>query len=178
MVFTDIGGAIARDRHLRGRPRAACPAITFKIFERKNFRNAGDSIEPRDMAIGDVDGDGRSDIVLIIHDRVVVLRQDPGNRPQNRTSQSMRPRKQTEGRRERASHSPLVNPSTVELAVNHWCGKALCSPSLLWGKAHGAGGGSASDLQRAIVLAKAPLTPTLSGWWREGRTRDCITTCG
>ena len=54
------------------------PAITFKIFERKNFRNAADAVEPRDMAIGDVDGDGRADIVLVIHDRVVVLRQDPG----------------------------------------------------------------------------------------------------
>jgi hypothetical protein len=30
------------------------------------------------MAIGDVDGDGRSDIVLIVHDRVIVLRQDTG----------------------------------------------------------------------------------------------------
>ena len=55
------------------------PAITFKIFERKTFRNVGDVIEPRDMAIGDVDGDGRADIVLVIHDRVVVLRQDAGN---------------------------------------------------------------------------------------------------
>ena len=33
------------------------------------------------MVIGDVDGDGRSDIVLIIHDRVVVLRQDAGKQP-------------------------------------------------------------------------------------------------
>ena len=33
------------------------------------------------MAIGDVDGDGRSDIVLIIHDRVLVLRQDRGASP-------------------------------------------------------------------------------------------------
>jgi hypothetical protein len=53
-------------------------AITFKVFERKLYRGGPDQIEPRDMAIGDVDGDGRADLVLIAHDRVLVLRQDAG----------------------------------------------------------------------------------------------------
>ena len=35
-------------------------------------------VEPRDQVIGDVDGDGREDLVLIAHDRILVLRQDPG----------------------------------------------------------------------------------------------------
>ena len=51
-------------------------ALSFKIFERKNRRTP--DIEPRDLAIGDVDGDGRTDLILIAHDRVLVYRQDPG----------------------------------------------------------------------------------------------------
>ncbi|APW59831.1 FG-GAP repeat domain-containing protein [Paludisphaera borealis] len=54
-------------------------ATTFKLFERKSFRGGGDMIEPRDMALGDVDGDGRTDLVAILHDRVVILRQDAGS---------------------------------------------------------------------------------------------------
>lgn len=53
-------------------------AITFKIFEKKTYRNVADLIEPRDMALGDVDGDHKADIVLVIHDRVLIYRQDPG----------------------------------------------------------------------------------------------------
>lgn len=53
-------------------------ALTFKLYERKSFRGGGTSFEPREMAVGDVDGDGRSDLVMILHDRVVILRQDPG----------------------------------------------------------------------------------------------------
>ena len=51
-------------------------AFSFKIFERKNRRTP--ELEPRDLAVGDDDGDGRTDLVLIAHDRVLVYRQDPG----------------------------------------------------------------------------------------------------
>jgi hypothetical protein len=51
-------------------------AAAFKIFERKARRTL--EAEPRDLAIGDIDGDGRTDLILIAHDRVLVYRQDPG----------------------------------------------------------------------------------------------------
>jgi hypothetical protein len=78
VVFSDVAEQSLEIATYAGDPELV-PAITFKLFERKNFRNTGDTIEPRDMAIGDVDGDGRADIVLVLHDRVVVLRQDAGN---------------------------------------------------------------------------------------------------
>jgi hypothetical protein len=77
VVFTDVAEQSIEIASYAGDPELL-PGITFKLFERKSFRNAAEGSEPRDMAIGDVDGDRRSDIVLIIHDRVLVLRQDPG----------------------------------------------------------------------------------------------------
>jgi hypothetical protein len=53
-------------------------ALAFRIFERKSFRDTNALVEPRDLAIGDVDGDHRDDLVLIVHDRVLIYRQDPG----------------------------------------------------------------------------------------------------
>jgi hypothetical protein len=53
-------------------------ALSFKIFEKKSFRDRDSLVEPRDMAIGDVDGDGLDDLILICHDRVLVYRQDAG----------------------------------------------------------------------------------------------------
>lgn len=53
-------------------------ALAFKIFEKKSFRNRDSLVEPRDIALGDVDGDGRTDVILIVHDRVLIYRQDSG----------------------------------------------------------------------------------------------------
>jgi len=77
VVFSDVGQQSLDIVTYAGDPELI-PATIFKLFERKTFRNIGDVIEPRDMSIGDVDGDGRADIVLIVHDRVVILRQDAG----------------------------------------------------------------------------------------------------
>ncbi len=76
-VFSDVGEQSLEIATYAG-DAELIPATIFKLFERKTFRNIGDVIEPRDMVIGDVDGDGRADIVLIVHDRVVILRQDVG----------------------------------------------------------------------------------------------------
>jgi len=56
------------------------PAMRFKIFEQKSYRQNQlggiSSIEPREMRIADVTGDGKEDLVVIIHDRIIVYPQD------------------------------------------------------------------------------------------------------
>jgi len=77
VVFTDVAEQ-ALDIATFDGAEDLLHALTFKLYERKSFRGGGGSFEPREMAAGDVDGDGRTDLVLILHDRVVILRQDPG----------------------------------------------------------------------------------------------------
>lgn len=56
------------------------PAMRFKIFEQKNYRNntglSKSMIEPRELKIVDITGDGKDDLVTIIHDRVIIYPQD------------------------------------------------------------------------------------------------------
>lgn len=54
------------------------PALSFPVFEQKSFRDVDNLVEPREFAIGDVDGDNRQDLILIVHDRVLIYRQDSG----------------------------------------------------------------------------------------------------
>ena len=48
-------------------------ALSIPVFETTS--GAGNQ-EPREMRIGDVDGDGRNDLVLIAHDRVLIYLQE------------------------------------------------------------------------------------------------------
>ncbi len=54
-------------------------ALAFKLFEAKTFQDEENSgSEPREAVIADVTGDGRADLVLLSHDRVLVYPQDRG----------------------------------------------------------------------------------------------------
>jgi hypothetical protein len=77
VVLTDIGEHFV-DIVSYQPPDELEHAVAFRVFERKSMRNTGALVEPRDLAIGDVDGDHRDDLVLVVHDRILVYRQDPG----------------------------------------------------------------------------------------------------
>ncbi len=56
-------------------------ALYFRVFEQKTFRNedeAGGDAEPRESQIADVTGDGLPDLLLLIHDRLLLYPQDDG----------------------------------------------------------------------------------------------------
>lgn len=54
-------------------------AIGFKMFEGKSYERSGQFeqlSEPREIVIDDVTGDGKNDIVMLIHDRLIVYPQE------------------------------------------------------------------------------------------------------
>ena len=55
-------------------------AMTFKVFEQKSYREEerrGQAlVEPSELVIADVTGDGKNDLVTITHDRVIIYPQD------------------------------------------------------------------------------------------------------
>jgi hypothetical protein len=56
------------------------PAMRFKIFEQKSYRDSKArvkvGVEPREMTVADVTGDGKPDLVTVIHDRIIIYPQD------------------------------------------------------------------------------------------------------
>jgi len=54
------------------------PAMRFKLFERKSYTDKKEKarIEPRELKIADVTGDGKNDLITVIHDRIIIYPQD------------------------------------------------------------------------------------------------------
>lgn len=56
------------------------PAMRFKIFEEKSYRDSKPrtkvGTEPREMTVADVTGNGKDDLVTVIHDRIIIYPQD------------------------------------------------------------------------------------------------------
>lgn len=52
-------------------------AAWWQVFEQRTFRNVGGGLpEPREAVIGDFTGDGKNDIAILVHDRVLLYPQD------------------------------------------------------------------------------------------------------
>jgi hypothetical protein len=53
------------------------PATRWQVFEERTFRNRrGDLPEPREAAIADVTGRGKNDLIVLVHDRILVYPQE------------------------------------------------------------------------------------------------------
>ena len=63
-------------------------ALSFKVFEEKSFHGGsrGAGLEPREMLIVDVTGDGLADLLLLTHDRILLYPQDSTAAPAAVTS--------------------------------------------------------------------------------------------
>jgi hypothetical protein len=53
------------------------PADRWQVFEERTFRGRRtDSPEPREAAVADVTGDGKNDLIILVHDRILVYPQE------------------------------------------------------------------------------------------------------
>jgi len=53
------------------------PADRWQVFEERTFRSRrSDMPEPREAAIADVTGDGKNDLIVLVHDRILVYPQE------------------------------------------------------------------------------------------------------
>jgi hypothetical protein len=53
------------------------PADRWQVFEERSFRGRrSDFLEPREAAVADVTGDGKNDLIILVHDRILVYPQE------------------------------------------------------------------------------------------------------
>ncbi len=53
------------------------PANRWQVFEQHTFRGRADALpEPREVLVADVTGDGKNDLIVVVHDRILVYPQE------------------------------------------------------------------------------------------------------
>lgn len=53
------------------------PADRWQVFEQRTFRGRGaEAAEPREAVVADVTGDGKNDLIVVVHDRILVYPQE------------------------------------------------------------------------------------------------------
>jgi hypothetical protein len=57
--------------------RKLVPANRWQVFEERTFRSRrSDLPEPREAIVADVTGDGKNDLIIVVHDRILVYPQE------------------------------------------------------------------------------------------------------
>ena len=58
--------------------RKLIPANRWAVFEERSFRGrrGGDTQEPREALVMDFTGDGKNDLAIIVHDRILLYPQE------------------------------------------------------------------------------------------------------
>ena len=59
------------------KPHKLVPATRWQVFEERTFRSRrNDASEPREAVVADVTGDGKADLIVLVHDRILVYPQE------------------------------------------------------------------------------------------------------
>ena len=75
LVFLETGKSYL-DLVTFSRSRKLVPVNRWQVFEERTFRSRrGEGTEPREGLVADLNGDGKSDLAILVHDRVLVYLQ-------------------------------------------------------------------------------------------------------
>ena len=58
-------------------PHKLVPGNRWQVFEERTFRSRrNDDYEPREALVADVTGRGKNDLIVLVHDRILVYPQE------------------------------------------------------------------------------------------------------
>jgi hypothetical protein len=58
-------------------PHKLVPGNRWQVFEERTFRSRrNDAMEPREALVADVTGHGKNDLIVLVHDRILVYPQE------------------------------------------------------------------------------------------------------